>query len=144
MAVRAMRMDRRLAGRVAGAVDIEAEVFGLSPSARTPRWTPAIDPAMRRRFFAWARDHAPGAALYFVSAMPIAPSAVRDRLGRPVSEDARAAALFFVDEQPAANWGHACSYVFLSSDEHPLVVRHDFPPSRAIELVPIKPLRGYS
>lgn len=142
MAVQVVRMDRRLAGRGAGAVDIETEVFHLGASARTPQWIPGVPLVARRRFFDWQRTHAPGPVDCFVASRALAPSMIRDRLGHPISDDERVATMFFVDRVPAANWGHPCTYVFVRDDGQVVVIDHDFPPSRSAQLVPIRPLRG--
>jgi hypothetical protein len=47
------------------------------------------------------------------------------------------AALFFIDQDPLANWGHECLYVLVYPDGRVVYGESQLPPSDSIELQPI-------
>jgi hypothetical protein len=48
------------------------------------------------------------------------------------------AALFFIDQDPRANWAHPCEYVLLCSDGRVIRLSHNWPPHESVVLLPLR------
>ncbi|HEX2570949.1 MAG TPA: hypothetical protein VH877_15425 [Polyangia bacterium] len=141
-AMRARRLDQRLRKMPSPVVPILKEVFGVE----RPRWI--LEPSLAVQRLFWERcgaDFVPPAQIHLVAGW-VATEQLRDLHGRviPGLEAAPGeAALFFIDLEPQANWGHPCEYVLIGRDGNITRARYHWPPARH-ELIALKRPPGIS
>jgi hypothetical protein len=138
----AVRLDQRFRRPARSVVAIAEEVFGAPAGTGGPRWLLDPPPATVELF--WDR-FGPGIGDrcdVFAACGRVLLEEVRDAHDRPLPSLAGRsgeASLFFVDCLPEANWSHPCAYVVLpATGGEPLRVEHDWPPSEAHRLAPLR------
>lgn len=94
----------------------------------------------QERFWEVEGSRVPPSALVFAVTGQVKPTDLCDARLRPIPNlraPGSAAALFFVDLAPGANWAHPCRYVFVDEDGDTYETDHDWPPASQFELYPI-------
>jgi hypothetical protein len=137
------RQDQWFHRPTRSSVSIAEEIFEAPAGTKGRQWI--LDPtrATQRRFWKLfgSRIHAPHQV--FVAEGPVLLESLRDVHGQllPGLEGVKgSASLFFVDEQPDANWSHACMYFLLPDAGEPLELKHRWPPSDDVRRIPALPV----
>jgi hypothetical protein len=137
------RQDQWFHRPTRSSVSIAEEIFEAPAGTKGRQWI--LDPtrATQRRFWKLfgSRIHAPHQV--FVAEGPVLLESLRDVHGQllPGLEGVKgSASLFFVDEQPDANWSHACTYFLLPDAGEPLELKHRWPPSDDVRRIPALPV----
>ena len=121
-------------------VTIAEEVFRAPWGTNGRQWILDPPPETQRKFWVTFGSQIPATHRAFVVPGPVLLENICDMHGKPLPElegKRGPAAMFFVDEQPEANWSHACSYYLFPDNGEPIAIRHHWLPSEDIKLVPL-------
>lgn len=135
-----VRQDARFHLPERRVVSIAREVFGAQPGTAGRPWLIDPPPEVRRRFWETFGPAIEPHHEVFVAEGSVLLEQVQDIHDRPIpglDGHAGAAALFFIDLEPAAAWSHPCAYVVLPAVGKPLRLEHIWPPSEAVRLNPL-------
>lgn len=138
--VSANRQDRWFHRPLRATVAIGEEVFNAPWGTQGRQWI--LDPSLgtQRKFWAEYGDQIDPSSRTFVVQGPVLLELLKDMHGKrlPALEGREGpGAVFFVDERPEANWSHPCTYYVLPEAGEPIAVKHDWPPSEDLKLIPL-------